>query len=302
MRIYGLDRLKFIAAIGVVFLHTGAFGTLSLSLNDIMANGYLRMAVPLFAILSGYFFTTRDKPGKWLPWVLRIVLIYLGLMAAYAPFWLDQVHSIRGCVNLLVFGYFHLWYLPAIACAAVATHYGARWRYFDWLVGVCALIGLGLQYQMIYHGGVNPLTFRNGLFFLLPFFFIGYRMATWRLVVSGPLVLASLLAVLVETCLVRATATPPYSHDILLSLYVACPVVVAWCIAHYRQRDCAPNAVYGTSDFIYFYHVLAILCLRMVGWWEGLPMAVTVILLTITASLIYNGLRKRLWRPSASPD
>ncbi|WP_363315977.1 acyltransferase family protein, partial [Chryseobacterium sp.] len=106
MRSLSIDILKIILSFFVVFLHMHVLRDSYPSLSYVLVNGLFRIAVPVFLIITGYYFfyiDTRDKLRKWL---IRIFLLYAIWTVVYIPFWKDD----RYVLNIL-FGYHHLWYL-----------------------------------------------------------------------------------------------------------------------------------------------------------------------------------------------
>ena len=51
-----IDILKVILAIAVVFLHTRIFYDLSTLLGHVFVQGIFRLAVPIFLVITGYYF------------------------------------------------------------------------------------------------------------------------------------------------------------------------------------------------------------------------------------------------------
>ena len=93
-RIYSLDYLKLVLAVLVAFGHTSWLQSHPTPLAAMLGNGLMRTIVPLFCIVSGYFFYRAVARGDGMKWLRRVLVLYLVWMAVYLPFWLGQVHGL----------------------------------------------------------------------------------------------------------------------------------------------------------------------------------------------------------------
>lgn len=189
-----IDSLRLLAAIVVVIGHANVLcDTRSLVCLSTI-HGSFRLAVPVFLLISGYFFFEAYKARRHWPWVRRIFRLYAVWMLIYSPFWLilPIQRGVTGDIpENLVFGYYHLWYLAAVAGGAVLTillaRLGLLWLTLVALTALAA--GLVLQYALNYgflpdrivHHGVMGWLHRNFLFFGFPFFALGYVMAAAKI-------------------------------------------------------------------------------------------------------------------------
>ena len=60
MRNLSLDYMKVLLAFFIIFIHAGLFYDFDESLSYIFVNGVFRIAVPLFFIINGYYFTVSN--------------------------------------------------------------------------------------------------------------------------------------------------------------------------------------------------------------------------------------------------
>jgi surface polysaccharide O-acyltransferase-like enzyme len=176
-RITGIDAIRILAALAVVFLHAKPFmpmheygGTVYSALRDIIIQ-FARFAVPFFFIAAGYFLSRRLTPSpesakKVWPYIRRISAIYmiwLGVYLLFPPNWMGLLiegnlkpfywHLANSVMtfadNPLVFIFkstgVHLWFLPALIAAvlmlALAIHYRVSGFF---LPAAGGLYGLGL--------------------------------------------------------------------------------------------------------------------------------------------------------------
>lgn len=77
----GLDALKFICAFLVICIHEpfpGIFGEYVTALS--------RIAVPIFFMISGYFYSEIVKDGKCKKWIVKIFKLFVGASIFYFLF------------------------------------------------------------------------------------------------------------------------------------------------------------------------------------------------------------------------
>ncbi|QRZ14011.1 acyltransferase [Paracoccus methylovorus] len=276
-RIHSLDYLKLGLAVLVAFAHTYWLQSHMSPRIFMIGNGLMRVMVPTFCIVAGYFLYSAVARGKGNKWLWRVLALYLFWMAVYLPFWLNQVHSLVSLVKTLAWGYFHLWFMAGILLAGavivflrgfarkVAPAY--EYRILLATAAVCAVIGLVLQYVAlsgIVYIGVKK--FSNGLFMCFPFVAIGYlcgrRVA--RLGVQGLpprwLVLAATIAgaglLMIEAWLVQAWRGQQVMLDIPVSSYVAAPALFLAVLGTTMPQPAI--RLDPISAMIYFMHVMAL--------------------------------------------
>ena len=75
-----IDLLKLALAVCVVFLHTHIFYDYSSLLEHSLVQGLFRIAVPVFLVITGYYFLYIDnfnKFKKWLKFNFQIVFYFV---------------------------------------------------------------------------------------------------------------------------------------------------------------------------------------------------------------------------------
>lgn len=184
-RIHSLDYLKTFLALFVVLAHTNWIQNNMTPGLFVFGNGIMRILVPLFCIIAGYFLQTsvvRGKAGKWL-W--RVMALYLFWMAAYLPIWHGQVTGLWSFATTMLWGFFHLWFLIGLffgGLAVVALNWlGGRIapQRRIWFImvpaAICAAIGLEMEYaDLAGYADIAVQRYRNGLFMCFPFVAIGF--------------------------------------------------------------------------------------------------------------------------------
>jgi surface polysaccharide O-acyltransferase-like enzyme len=204
-RIQSVDVFRAVAIIAIIAIHTTPFSHqyspigFALDLATIV-NQISRFAVPLFFILSGYFWATKFKDDQALfevsiKMAVRLYALFLAWSIIYLiPFDNLLVPSKEVIVNLIyskismlwnnpVGAFFngtkwHLWFLNALLCALLitATLVRLNLKYTLALVAIVLyLIGLaGKAYSDTTIGFHSPYNLRNGPFFSTIFFVTGY--------------------------------------------------------------------------------------------------------------------------------
>ncbi len=240
-----------------------------------MEQGLCRIAVPCFFIISGYYLEQTESP-RFGRWVRHVLWLYLLWMVLYAGFWwIDPVTSPLAFLRQLAFGYYHLWFLIALACAgcllfALRNLPGIR---LAGLAVVCAILGVGVQYLGNYHlfGGAQDVLLnrsescRNFLFFGFPFLTIGFLISRYEAQISltrleiALLLGAGLAALLLESGMNLRLIGRKEPFDILLSLYLAAPALF---LAAKRVRIGGPGksmALFATAIYLGHLAVLKLL-------------------------------------------
>jgi surface polysaccharide O-acyltransferase-like enzyme len=168
----------------VVVGHAGLFKDVHIPTHAGFANGFARIVVPFFMIVSGYFFDAamRDGPSIWAAGVLRLYMfwtaVFLPLVVLIGDF------SFIKLGFYILTGYAHLWYLPALLGAGLMLWLVRDWnstRIFRIALGLF-LIGFTIQYVLNFLVGFEQLTHRNGwivllrnfAFFGFPYMALGY--------------------------------------------------------------------------------------------------------------------------------
>lgn len=153
MRNKTIDLLKYMASILIIAIHTKLFFEINSILNFVTVDIVCRLAVPFFAICSGYFMTRRfenkhedSKDFFWNHWkklfVIYIVWTFIYLIRLI-PEWLEiNWFSINafvdyGIATVISKPYYHMWYLLstlyAIPIFALCLKYVKK-NNFKWLI------------------------------------------------------------------------------------------------------------------------------------------------------------------------
>lgn len=182
-----LDIFKIIAALFIIALHCRLFLNQNEVLYQVTANGFFKIAVPLFFCINGFFLhSVFQKKGIQI-WMKRVGILYFVWMLIYAYFWLIPTFTNPlKAVLMLLFGFNHLWYLAAMFVGGFLLYLVRNLSNTKLIIGaiVLYLIGLSIQYLGIFHVFANnpiidkllnyPPLHRNFLWYALPYLSIGY--------------------------------------------------------------------------------------------------------------------------------
>lgn len=307
-RAVGLDALRILMAVLVVCLHGHVLADIDRRVSYLMEQGLCRLAVPSFFIISG-FYLERLQPGQFGRWLRRALWLYLLWMGLYAGFWwVDPVASPLAFLDRLAFGYYHLWFLVALA-AAGSLLFALRTlpsRTLTSLAAVLALVGLAVQYAGNYHlfGGAlghrlnQTDTYRNFLLFGFPFLTIGFLLARHEtdIVLSRMdarmLLAAGLAALIVESSVNLRLAGPKEPFDILASLYLAAPALV---LSARTVRVGGPGkqfALFATG--LYLVHLAVLKSLAQHTDLSATPKVLLTVAISAALAAVLMGVNRRL--------
>jgi len=267
-----LDILKVILACMVVGIHGDFLKEVNLLAYQLTVNGLFRIAVPLFLLISGYYFANNiDAPKSWFK---RVIILYLFWLVFYVYYWLKAQHTTLDYLSLVFMGYYHLWYLPAMILAALVLFFVRKQSTLIIFILAAALYTTGLFIQFLPHlGYVDPyfrnLVFfinqynlplsRNFMFFAFPFFALGYVIKMNNFVCKLSLKKAALVATLSFSGLLAETLynvsfLPNKESDLLFFLFFLCPFI--FIIVMKLKFSFEVKGLTILSSAVYFLHPL----------------------------------------------
>jgi surface polysaccharide O-acyltransferase-like enzyme len=251
-----VDILKLAMAFLVVALHGNMLSETSALAHYLLHNGIARLGVPVFLLISGFYFYNVKEPVRARAFIEKLCILYVVWFALYAVLWYnDPPISI---VKEFVVGWYHLWYLSHSAAAfALLWLLRGRPKTLFALSVVFALCGLTIQYGAAY--GLWPeklYTWRNALLFCFPFIYIGYSINRCRAHKRKP----NLPLLLVPGfCLLMLEAFLNYrfsgaAFDILASLYFVAPLLLV--VAQRGKVRSGGKTLAQCSTVVYLVHAL----------------------------------------------
>lgn len=238
MRNLSLDYLKVILAFMVILLHVKLINELSPEVNFIFVNGIFRLAVPIFLIITGYYFSQITNLKKLKKWFIRIFILYVLWMSIYSYFWLD-IHNLKLTLITLFTGYFVLWYLIGMIFGGLLLYYSRNLEKKYLFSFAISLYIFGYMIQQlgnmhIFTGNLDrilnwhPIS-RNFLFNCFPLLAIGYLIKKTQLdeKYTPPLYMVIILIfiIIIESYLNYhfISKTEPLDH--LLTLLIVSPLI-----------------------------------------------------------------------------
>lgn len=293
----GIDLARLVLALCVVLAHCATFQAVGDWAHFFFNNGLARIIVPFFLLTTGYFFERQMQAGL-APWLWRVGRIYLAWTLIYLPFLLfyQAVTPYRIALTLF-FGFFHLWYLPALlgGMALLYVMRNLRDGVLFWSAFALFLVGSALQYAENLWLDLNAfdspydllVVTRNFLFYGFPYLALGLLIRRREPIVGQPALvrLAALAAgflFLGAECLLEFRLFDPNGFfDLTVSAFVLTPVLFI------AVRD-LPLVLPGfdprkLSMVVYLSHPLYLLPLRELT--GAGPLALTVMTLAVTLLL-----------------
>jgi surface polysaccharide O-acyltransferase-like enzyme len=302
-RSFGLDLLRILMATMVVGLHTHWLSQASPLCNQLTVDGLFRMAVPVFFLINGYYAFDAIDTGRARSWLKRILQIYLFWAIVYLPAYFPHSapggSGIRDFVGSLAFGYWHLWYMVALALAGWVLW---RLRSRSSTELLCLAVGLyavGLVVEFARLRGVDHIPvklYRNFLLDALPFLLIGYVLRRDAIAGTRPklwiLSILGLAGILFESFIEGRLAAPSTEADLFISLLVLCPAI--FLLVRSLPFTTANDRWAKASSAIYFTHVAFLLLGERMGIASGLPLFAFVLALSALSSWPLIALSRRL--------
>lgn len=238
MRNLSIDYLKVVLAFFVVLLHLGFLIKEIPELGFLLVNGLFRLAVPLFLIITGYYFTQITTFEKFKKWILRITILYSIWMVFYAPVWVNSDSLISNLLTISI-GYFVLWYLAGVIVGGSLLFLckNIESKYLLTLAISLYLVGYFLQ-QMgnlhLFTGSLDKLlnwhpVSRNFLFNCFPLLALGFLIKKTKLdsklKISITLLAFSIILLILESYLNYTFISSNEPLDHLLTVLITAPII-----------------------------------------------------------------------------
>lgn len=307
-----LDILKLLMAFMVVGIHAEIFKDINLALSYFTAYGLFRIAVPVFLVISGFYFYQTLANAKTLLWFKRALLLYFFWMLIYSPFWfhpteLSLKEIIKVFAHLLV-GYYHLWYVAGMIGAALILVFVRNLNSISliFIVAITFLTGVIIQYAGNYHVFGNAtldkitniiFVHRNALFMSFPFFCIGFLIHKHNIHTKIQyktaiiLTLAGILLLSGEVYLNYVAPGREGGFDNFFFLLLLCPALFILFMHINIVSNTKNIALYATA--IYFVHPLFQITLKDLFTSNETIFTIVIILLSAVMSYCLIIINKR---------
>lgn len=279
MRNLSIDYLKVALALSVVLLHLNFLRVDLPELGFILVNGVFRLAVPLFLIITGYYFTQITTLGKFKSWFFRILILYVIWMIFYLPYWFNPNDLLRTLLDIPI-GYFVLWYLAGVIIGGSLLFFCRNMdsRYLLILAVFLYLVGYLLQQignLHVFTGIVDKLLnwypiSRNFLFNCFPLLAIGFVIKNkdldLKINISLGMVLFSIFLVIWESYMNYRFISVDESLDHLLTILIVAPIIFIY-VKNIKIMGNNKNlALFSTAIFLihpFFINVQSILSIEI---------------------------------------
>lgn len=305
-----IDWLRLALAVMVVALHGHFLTEIHQGAAYFLKNFVFRIAVPLFFLISGYYFrAAMNRPeAGWRKWMVRVLtlyavwtLIYILPIIAKGP---------KQAVLHLAIGYWHLWYLLAMAEAGVLLYACRNWSSRALAVTLAALYGVGLAMQYLgnYHAFGGPVDdalnylplYRNALFFAFPMMGLGYLLADpaikQRISLRAAWILAGggALSMLVEHQVnLAANIDHQEAFDLLASIPLLCAGLFLVAERAQVRGARAGLDLAALAAAIYFVHPLMLKGISSLGVHSPTPLVAATIVGSAAAYLVIGKVNRR---------
>lgn len=277
-RNFSLDILKLCLAFMVVGLHSGFLNEISTVGNVLTVQGLFRIAVPLFLIINGYYFSSITNLTALITWVTRVGALYAFWMIFYSYFWFrpdsfSVIETVK-LIHTILVGYHHLWYLSGMIGAGILMFLlRNNMRNASCIAALCFFVGVVIQYignyHIVEHEFVDKLfnmTFihRNFLFLAFPFFFIGFYLKQNSLRISTSylytIAIFGTLFLLIESFYNYSNPMNDGGFDNFISLVIICPALFLIALNSKKKNTTKTFALLSTG--VYFIHPIWLIILR----------------------------------------
>lgn len=275
-RQHNLDNLKFIAAFFVICIH------LRFPQNELTIKAIARVAVPIFLMISGYFYPILRRNGKQWKYFKKIVCMGIGANFFYflvniSISYISQSYpsiNFRDLLNFLIFNEYipftgnHLWYFNALIYTILFVLSCDKYLHKMYFLIPILLVSTYVISSLT----VNLLFYRNFLFMALPYFFLGYyirdkeeklkilcenKKGTIRNVVL--LLLVEVLLLCAEIIIYKKIGLPVYRDFYFMTTPMVMTLFVG-ALYVFPNKEVKYISLIGEkySAYIYIYHIFVI--------------------------------------------
>lgn len=301
-RSLSLDILKIILSFFVVVGHLQPLFGGDILEGWLISNGLCRVLVPCFFMISGFFIYSKiddmKAVGKYL---FQLATVYLVWSFFYLYFYYDGT-GLYTILGRFIFGYFHLWYLPALFSGLIFLIIARKLIKSDTFI-IALILLIYLTGHVLDPTRTMAHYFRNGLFIGFPFIAFGYYIRKYNLkelLTSNQLIfimIASFLTLMLETTLYYNDGMK--FSDMYLSALILCPATILFCLKHPFKVN---NSIYVEyfSDLpsgIYYFHLFFVFKMYSVNYniYNAPVIFITAALATIPLIFINRRLPIRLF-------
>ena len=292
MRSLSLDILKLFLSFFVVTGHLRPLFGEDSFINPYISDGFCRVLVPCFFLISGFFLMPKLHDKKYFTrYIFQLFVIYVVWSTFYLQFYYEGT-SLTTILGRYIFGWYQLWYLPALFTGAIFLLLATKWVKNDIYLFIIVLfiyfMGHILDVTRV-TSGVMAQYYRNGFFIGFPFLYLGYliRKYDFKTLLSTKVAITTLILGLI----VLFTEVTVYTldgnkfSDLYLGALLICPSAVIICLRHPFK---VKNSIFveyfsDISTGIYFIHLFFVF--KMMHLDYNIYMLPVIFLTSILASI-----------------
>lgn len=301
-----LDLLKIFLAFCIIALHGKIFSDASGLLSFFTVNGFFRVGVPIFLIISGYYFFLVKDIRVWLK---RVTLLYLIWMVVYSLFYFDFSFSSQAIIKnmfFLIFGYHHLWYLVGTIAGGFLLYIAKSFSTQTQIFSAIGLFVLGCLIQYVGNFHFLPKNFdsilnfypvyRNFFTVCYPFLMFGFLIHKLNLTakykkIAPFAVLLSLILLYIEVYINYFFISKTDPLDLMFSLMLLCPFIFIFVFNLNIKGEGKTLALFSTA--LYLIHPLFQNLLKSFNI-NSIELFLVTVVLSCLASIVLIMLNKKI--------
>lgn len=299
------DIAKYVCSIFVVAMHVDWLSSVSTA-TYLFVNGPLRIAVPFFFIINGFFLFRKSDAGL-AEWLIRCLKLYLFWMVLFLPLYMIKLRWSIDSFITVIFGFHHLWYLSSMILAGLLIYLSKSINRVAmlFLAAILLLTGASLQIAIINFNAfelLSPLskvnTYRNFIFFAFPLMYVGYCLSKGEIKLSNRTLLAASIFMLMAS-LAEAYSYLKLQHgalhpiDIVLSSSVLAFLMLVAFINNPININTTNLSKLATAVYLIHPFVM-IFAIKVVGKNQPLIILLITVLGATSIGFIITKLNKRL--------
>jgi surface polysaccharide O-acyltransferase-like enzyme len=236
-------------------------------LDWLLSNGLIRLTMPCFLMINGYFIYSKiDDPKAVYKYVKHAVILYLVWSLIYMPHFYN--FPLKRLLIAIFSGYYHLWYIPALFIGVLLFFAAKRFIKRDSVLMALFLVLYFCGYILQFIVADFPVStacklaiFRNGLFYGVPFLFLGYYVHKYETRLLKIRYIHIYFAAFIGAVLVFYESYLSFFdrqiHDMLIVAPVLCPVILIIILKHSKFTE-SDSYIGDLASGVYFTHVIAI--------------------------------------------
>jgi len=262
--------------------------------SSFLDNGILRLAVPSFFILNGYFINVSSL-AKIKKYISRILVVFIVWSLFYLPFYYWEGPSI--ILLCFTYGFNHLWYIPALIGGAILLFLFNR--FFpgkDKLLLIVSsflfIIGTVLQ---TFSFPVSSIFYRNFLMYGFPFISIGYLVRKGFYTHNNKYINIGLIvgAVFLFTEAAIRNLIIMKGGDFMISLLVICPFLLLFILSRSKVKV-TDTYISDMSGAVYYVHCAIIYAILPLTAAPRISLIPTIVILSFFSAYIIASINKKI--------